>query len=107
MSGPFVGTLSRIFLRYANRIKREAVAIAFCVPENSFVTSRESSLAMQSVLEMPYNAISEAKQVVGSEYRMERKVKGNYLTVSVYVVAHLPANAAANPQHSDTLADYL
>lgn len=91
---PLVRALKVFFFRIlrgdANGIEIENVVVTFGKPENCFVTTGKSFLAVQAVAERPNDPVAELKTVVLEE-RIEDRVKREDFSI-VYVVADLPAD---------------
>src|SRR5262245_52731134 len=98
--------LARILLRHADGIEVEHRLASLGEPEQHLVASRETLRAVQSVLEVPHDTIAQDEFPVLLEDGVEDHVERDDL-LRRDVVADLPADAAAGPEHAHALVDHL
>src|SRR5438552_16380804 len=77
--------LSWILLGNSDRVEIENVIVCFGEPKNSFVPAGESTAAMQSVLEVPYDAIAQSESEVFANL-IDEHVQREDLAVLRYMV---------------------
>src|SRR5262249_56835980 len=91
--------LAGIFLRHADGIEVEDRVAPLGEPEQHLVAARESLRAVQSVLEVPDDTITQDEILVPLEDRVEHHVQRDDLARRD-VVPDLPADAAPGPEHA-------
>src|SRR5262245_44109327 len=75
-SAPLPRPLSRILLGHSDSIQAKRIVVALGEPQDHLVASRESSSAVEPMLEVPDDPVSEGKGGVAIEGAVEEDVDG-------------------------------
>src|SRR5262245_60870693 len=101
---PLPGSLPRVLLGNSDRVKVEDVGVTLCEPQDHLVPPGETSIAVQSMLEVPDDAISESQGWVTHKGWIKKDVDRQDASVN-NVVPDLPAEATTRPKYPHTLGD--
>jgi hypothetical protein len=100
----FIILLARILLGDSDGVEIKNIIVCLRKPQDSFITPRETALAMQAVFEGPDDAVPkfQAETLADS---VNINVEREYLAVVTHMIADLPAEAPVVRQYSAGLAE--
>ena len=67
-------TLTRILVRYPDRVQIEDIKVSFRKPQNHFRTSRESTTGVEAVFEVPDNPVAKLQAQVFVNYPIKERI---------------------------------